>query len=196
MGPDPETSLPGVGRPNTAGPDHRDHSCPDAQPTRDACWRRRAGCRAAYRPTRPATPRSRRMNVIRILAKLQLRDRVQAVVLAYETGLAGSGSQSRLRVTRPPGRITGGWPSGWRSQVPIARRVRSRPARAAAASAASLSVRVTCRAGSSCMAQPVRAAVSRAMSSRLRIPVVAGFQLPVAGSGGRPEAGSCLTFTA
>lgn len=33
-------------------------------------------------------------HVARIFAKLQLRDRAQAVILAYETGLVGAGAQA------------------------------------------------------------------------------------------------------
>ncbi|TVZ05058.1 hypothetical protein EAS64_10580 [Trebonia kvetii] len=73
-------------------------------------------------------------------------------------------------------------PPGWRSQEVTAPREISRAARAAAAAAASLSVRAVCRAGSSCSAHPVRAAVSRVSSRAPRIPAAVNSRRRAPGS--------------
>ena len=41
-------------------------------------------------------------HVKRILMKLDLRDRIQAVILAYETGLAGRSGPDRSPLAPPP----------------------------------------------------------------------------------------------
>ena len=74
-------------------------------------------------------------HVGRILAKLDLRDRAQAVVFAYETGLVTPGGSGATRATPPPGPISNRWPRrGSHPGPPVARCARTtasvrRPAR-------------------------------------------------------------------